>query len=1134
MERATVTPPFAVVSVRGDGRQRSNDLGRTLRAGVVAVALVAGIASIAVLSSGGLPALRRTAGPVVLDEPTFGTNTLTAFPVKDSPSTDDLIAIMRGQGAQDVNADQGMLFAGGAGGSIVRKQLPAVTDDASESQEARGLWEAAKRAAKLGNRMGSRESSAGDDVDDADDDADAQQDAHDEMARRVPTVSHAAVKAASKKTAPVSNPPKRIVPGWTVDDEKHKSPQMAVAQKRANGIATASGVANEGAGGKKLVTSTASHSRAHQILRKIEKDEMVDTAAEAQAHHEIHPWVQPKVEQQADVKKGVKDAQDGYFRHHMSIDDALSRVAKIRAQHDAEQSAKAYKRKMAKVHKKELKHELDQESVRREKEMAQEHDEHQKAVAEAARAKAMEARAVKAAKEAESDEQLARREVQKEKQKLVHEHREQEEPIQHKQQLAHAKAVNAGWTQADAARAAHLAKKFALESAQPLKSYQTPEHTMRIYNGGKLAHKAAHAVASSQNLLNSAISKTPVLLAGEISPLYPTGFIPASKQHDDARQPDALPEMIDGIHGARKDKSLSAFNARLARESAMKSKEQIEEKVHTDEAQKQQQLYREGHTAAAQRDSERAGEELVRKLDSNAEVARVLEKVDLSGIPIASSLKEAIAGDEDHFRTFEQTKWMDRCGGSQLMLDPVAKQVLAIMEQINTKNASSWLDVEDAQRRADNTEAELSAAEAGLVSVLESEDRTKAVVLLETLRKNRQQRMAERKADTDTASDATEAGDKVSLLLQQRQALKVLSHAEEAQALSGSERRAQLNIAAKDAQYAVSKEQRLTSINQHSDYLPGFESALIETATKPWSLSAQEGVQTLLGSINSQILALEHTEQTRSKALDALEAKVAVRMHKLDEVNAADEELKKEVVKEHLTVQHLRTQANAATTALTRALRTYQVRLTQDAADLRGAHQVVDRLQALMAMCNSGMEAPYANLRSGAEEGSSWASAAQPGDVEPWVTKASSTPAQQQQNVNGQRQQKLERQLQTQMKKLKSNPASASTVAAQATVKDLEKELHQLKKGMRARSTHTHKHPVTQQMAAREKKVVKIFPRATPPQPRVGGGMVEENRKLAREIARADKDEARMEGSEERKLSSVAAMIVSDPHEGRR
>ena len=72
-------------------------------------------------------------------------------------------------------------------------------------------------------------------------------------------------------------------------------------------------------------------------------------------------------------------------------------------------------------------------------------------------------------------------------------------------------------------------------------------------------------------------------------------------------------------------------------------------------------------------------------------------------------------------------------------------------------------------------------------------------------------------------------------------------------------------------------------------------------------------------------------------------------MHKLDEVNAADEELKKEVVKEHLTVQHLRTQANAATTALTRALRTYQVRLTQDAADLRGAHQVVDRLQALMA-----------------------------------------------------------------------------------------------------------------------------------------------------------------------------------------
>lgn len=697
-----MTPPqIAVVSVRGDGRQSSHGLGRTLRAGVVAVALIAGIACVAVLCTGGLSSLRRAARPVSLEEPTFGTNTLTAFPVKDEPSTDDLIAIMSGQGAQDVNADQGMLFAGGAGGSIVHQQMAPVSDHESASKEAQGLWEAAERAAKLGSHSESSESSSDHD---AYDDADTQQDAHDEMALR-PTVAHAARKAAAKKAAPVSHPPKRIVPGWTANDEKHKSPQMAVADKAAYKAVATRGV-EKGEKRKKLSSSTtASHAHAHQIFRKIDNDETdatanhaadTATAAEAaQAHYEIHPWVQPKAEQ-ADVKRGVKDAQDAYFRHHMSIDDALSRVAKIRAQHDAEQSAKAYKQKVETEHKKELKKkEMAKERERREKEMAQERDEHQKAVEEAARAKAMEAKAVKAAKEAESDEQLARREAQRQKQPMELKKREEEQLKkreeeqlnEQKQLLAHAKAVNVGWTQADAARAEHLATKFAMESEQPFESHQETVHTIDIFNGGKLAHKAAHAVAPAQNLVNSDISKTLVLPAEEISPLYPTGFIPESKQHDDAHQPDAMPEMIDSIHGVRKDKGLSSFNSRLARESMMKSKEQIEEKVHKDEEHKQAQLYREGHTAAAQRASERAGEELVRKLDSTAEVARVLEKVDLSGIPIASSLKEAIAGDEAHFRNFEQTQWMSRCGGSQLMLDPVAKQVLAIMEQINTKNA---------------------------------------------------------------------------------------------------------------------------------------------------------------------------------------------------------------------------------------------------------------------------------------------------------------------------------------------------------------------------------------------------------------------------------------------------------------
>jgi len=339
-----------------------------------------------------------------------------------------------------------------------------------------------------------------------------------------------------------------------------------------------------------------------------------------------------------------------------------------------------------------------------------------------------------------------------------------------------------------------------------------------------------------------------------------------------------MPEMIAGIHAAhhKKDGALDKYAQSLTRQSKMEDDEEIEEKVHADEVRTQKQLYTDGHTQASRDGLKHAGEKLVNEMSSAADVARVVEKVDLSGIAVKSSLKEAIAGDEAHFRAFEQHTWMDECGGSQLMLGPVAKQVLAIMQQISTKNASAWLDVEDAQRRADNANADLRAAEAGLVSVLESHDRTKAVKLLETLREQRQQRLAQRRADQDTAADAEDSGDKTRLLLQQREALKVLSHAEEAQAVSGDERRVELNKAAFDAQRAVTVQDKLDDAHASSKYVSGFQSALLATATRPWSLSAQEAVQTLLGNINVKILALEHTEQARSKGLSSLEAKVVV------------------------------------------------------------------------------------------------------------------------------------------------------------------------------------------------------------------------------------------------------------------
>jgi hypothetical protein len=848
MERATSKPMAAVVSARDDGMPRNSSLRRALRGAVVASALVAGIACAVVLSSGGLSAGARGAGPVELDEPTFGSSKLTPFP-KEEPSTDDLIAIMRGKGTGDVNADQALLFAGGAGGKIRRSidvwetgqpgNKPELTPGSAQ-KEARGLWEAAERASKLESRARRAHGKHSDD-EHLDDMADIEDDAVDEAASGAPALAHAAKKVAA---------------GWTANDEMHKSNLLAHSGSHAAG----SEKAEAKAAGKARKAAYKSESRV-SILNKIEKAGKEVAAEHAAAAAKQKPTL-AKTPARAHAAQGAaraagtahaahqassSEAKDGYFKHHLSMDDALAHLAKIRAEHEAAESAKSFKAKMDALHK---------------KERAEEQSEHHKAVAEAVRAKAMEAKAVKAAKQAEADEARAKYEAEKEQQQLALKHQEEKSLKLAKSQLAHVKTVDAGWTAADAKRAAFLAKKFSRKPVQALNIYEgaSPHAKSAEADAGRTSHDAKDAKAAGK------------------SSWHPTGFIPSKEQHDDAHSPDAMPEMVAGIHAKHQERAqdpLSAEARRLDRASQMRQDERVEEAQRKADLKKQRQLESKGREIDRRTKEVRAGEHLVDKLASAAEAARVMEKVDLSGIAVAPSLKAAVVGDIQQYLSFEHGDWMRECAGSKSRLAPVAKQVLNVMEQINTQNASAWLDVEDAQRHADKAKAELRAAESALVAVLENEDRTKAVMLLEQMRKDRARHAAERRAAAVSAADKKQDANKVSLLLQQRQALKVLSHSEEAEALSGDARRVQLNKAADEAQAAVTRENRhAAERSSQADYVKNFEGSMLETASRPWSLSAQEGVQTLLGDINAKILAIEHTEKSRKKGLEQLEAKV--------------------------------------------------------------------------------------------------------------------------------------------------------------------------------------------------------------------------------------------------------------------
>jgi hypothetical protein len=194
---------------------------------------------------------------VELEEPSAK---LTPFPFKEQLSTDDLIAIMNGKGYQDVNAEQGMLFAGGAGGKIFRSQWGQ--QDVSDNSEIR----AAQRASKINLDSATSGSLFGSDGDDEYEDITA---------------------------------------------ERHKE---AVAARHAE------------------EATTWSHSHAVSEMQK-------QHASKTQSLPPLHAALP-----QAKAKEKSSRLDDGFMRHKESIDDALARMAKIRAQHDALESAEAIKK----------------------------------------------------------------------------------------------------------------------------------------------------------------------------------------------------------------------------------------------------------------------------------------------------------------------------------------------------------------------------------------------------------------------------------------------------------------------------------------------------------------------------------------------------------------------------------------------------------------------------------------------------------------------------------------------------------------------------------------------------------------------------------------------------------------------
>lgn len=262
---------------------------------------------------------------------------------------------------------------------------------------------------------------------------------------------------------------------------------------------------------------------------------------------------------------------------------------------------------------------------------------------------------------------------------------------------------------------------------------------------------------------------------------------------------------------------------------------------------------------------------------------------------------------------------------------------------------------------------------------------------------------------------------------------------------------------------------------------------------------------------------------------------VAERMHKVSEVDAAEAKLKAELARQHQTLQELRSDAAGADDALTRSMRTYQVLLSEDAAEAQAAQQAVDRLKSLMEACQPAGVRDTLSQRP-AESGVA-------GRVKPWVTSPSSSLMAH--TVESPKQSKVQpvaadsgavqRQQQERREKQK-------VAGQEKTVRDLDKQLEQLKPlahQQRAADRTKEPHHKTQlslspmQHAGRTIRIGdKVYIRETPSAPRSHSGTPKgEDELLSKEMAAANRDESSMENSEEQKLSSVASMIVSEPRE---
>ena len=882
-------------AVRSRESMPHDGVGRVLRISVVAGAVLVCSACIAVLA---VP--DSVSRPGALGEA--------------GRSTPDLIGIMEGNNdgglATDrdtLRAAQGMLFAGGAGGDVVKTRSGAAAAEdmvgagsiRHATRQADELWEAAMRANKV-----SRDSTQG-------------------KARSTAPAARAHAEAQQK--AYVSKKDVGDGSGLNPVSKADAQQHAATTEHAASGDASAAAAEDD-------AHARMMEARAVRSAREARED-MSDSRKEAAAvHHE--------------VVRARRAAQSLHQQDGQEL--ASSPLAQLAARRAAE--AQAVRRA---------------EAERAEK-------------AKASPGKALEALEESNEKWTQGDQ--ARAAALAKSLALP--------TILAKESLVGALGPD-DWTTADAARAARLAKKFAHDSkpdgAMKRALDQYLDAPGRGTRHGESSHDKnsrggrGHDVGDAADEGGRARSRSRDPAARESGARrsdsrgdvheHPSGTraAHAGRGASDARMPTS-----DTDEGRAKDPrgSRSAKPAvvppehryvqretqSLQRQTQMHADDEDEADAREKERLEERTLYSEGYESAKERGEERAGEDLVNKLKLRAGMAKIMQQVEVSGIAVAGSLKQAISGDDSAFGAFVERQWLPECGGSQHVLRPLQKQVLALMESARVENASAWLGVEQAQRRAADMRAQQHAAEDELLQLVETDDTTKAVEMLENLRTVRRERQAERNAHDIHDKAARESSEKVSLLRQQRAALKVLSHAEEAQALSGPPRKTELDKAASSAQHAVNAEDK-TKMDGHyhaAHYVAGYEGKLLAVAERPWSLSAQAGVQALLGDINSKILKVEHAEEARNDALAALERKVHTRKAKLADVDAADAKLQMELKHEHATVKRLRNEADAAAAAAVHAQRHSAAQGAVAKADLRAAHQVLVRLQALIDVCNEG------------------------------------------------------------------------------------------------------------------------------------------------------------------------------------